>query len=151
MNRTTVSHSPSFPPNLPRPHPLTIHTVPNMANWISVLQTTVTKIPNKGAYNMILLAGTDWTHAGNWVSLSSGLAAITNTDGSKDGLLFSVHDNFQGDGADPNAACTGLIQNAASDLACWLRANKRQAMFVSLSLYYLLLGSAESCFWQNMC
>ncbi|RYP74043.1 hypothetical protein DL771_003232 [Monosporascus sp. 5C6A] len=107
----------------------------DMDGWTALQQEAVIKIRNTMGTNnnIILLSGTDWTHASNWVNLNTGLAEIKNPGGEQyQNLLFTVHDYFQGDNADPNAACDGTLQSTSSDLACWLRQNERQAMFTEI-------------------
>jgi len=67
-----------------------------MSGWISAQQQAVNKIRSVMGNNdnIVLSAGTDWTHAGNWVNLNTntGLVSIKNPSGDYKNLLFSVHD-----------------------------------------------------------
>lgn len=117
-----------------------------MSGWIALQETTVTNIRNAmGTYsNIILLSITDWTHASSWVGFNTGLATIQTPFGEQyPNLLFSVHHYFEGDNADPNATCAGTLQAASSELACWLRQNKRQAVFLSCACLFLVHSRTE--------
>jgi endoglucanase len=108
------------------PHDLTIST------WAATVQKVVTAIRNTGATSqMILLPGTDYTSAGNFISNGSGAAliAIKNPDGTTTNLIFDVHKYLDSDNSGTHAECvTNNIDSAFSPLATWLRSNGRQAL-----------------------
>jgi endoglucanase len=85
------------------PHDLTIST------WAATVQKVVTAIRNAGATSqMILLPGTDYTSASNFISNGSGAALlkVVNTDGSTTNLIFDVHKYLDSD-------------NSGELLICW--------------------------------
>ncbi|KAK7990141.1 hypothetical protein PG989_010456 [Apiospora arundinis] len=107
------------------PHDLTIGT------WAQTVQKVVTAIRNTGATSqMILLPGTDYTSAANFISNGSGpeLLKVKNPDGSTTGLIFDVHKYSDSDNSGTHVECTtNNIDNAFAPLATWLRSNRRQA------------------------
>jgi endoglucanase len=107
------------------PHDLNIQT------WAQTVQKVVTAIRKAGATSqMILLPGTDYTSAGNFISNGSGAALIgvKNPDGSTTNLIFDVHKYNDSDNSGTHVECvTNNIDNAFSPLASWLRQNGRQA------------------------
>ncbi|KAK7941566.1 uncharacterized protein PG986_013953 [Apiospora aurea] len=107
------------------PHDLTIGT------WAQTVQKVVTAIRNTGATSqMILLPGTDYTSAANFISNGSGpeLLKVKNPDGGVSGLIFDVHKYSDSDNSGTHVECTtNNIDNAFAPLATWLRSNRRQA------------------------
>lgn len=107
------------------PHDLTIST------WAATVQKVVTAIRGAGATSqMILLPGTDYTSAADFIDNGSGAAlmAVTNPDGSTTNLIFDVHKYLDADNSGTTADCvTNNIDDAFEPLATWLRSNNRQA------------------------
>lgn len=107
------------------PHDLDINT------WATSAQAAVTAIRNARANSqMILLPGTGYTSAGQFVSASGpALSAIKNPDGSTTHLVFDVHKYLDSDNSGTNAECvTNNIDGAWAPLAAWLRSNNRLAL-----------------------
>ncbi|GLI79678.1 endoglucanase EG-II [Penicillium ochrochloron] len=124
------------------PHDLDIKT------WAATVQKVVTAIRNAGATSqMILLPGTDYTSAGNFIDNGSGaaLAAVVNPDGSTTNLIFDVHKYLDSDNSGTNAECTTNNVGVFNNLATWLRSNKRQAILSETGG-----GNVQSCA-TNMC
>jgi endoglucanase len=120
------------------PHDLTIST------WAATVQKVVTAIRSTGATSqMILLPGTDYTSAGNFIENGSGAAlmAVTNPDGTTTNLIFDVHKYLDSDNSGQHAECvTNNIDSAFSPLATWLRSNSRQALLSETGG-----GNVQSC------
>jgi endoglucanase len=120
------------------PHDLTIST------WAATVQKVVTAIRNAGATSqMILLPGTDFTSAANFISNGSGgaLIKVTNPDGSTTNLIFDVHKYLDSDNSGTHTECvTNNIDSAFSPLATWLRQNNRQAILSETGG-----GNTQSC------
>ena len=103
----------------------------DMNSWAVSVQAAVTAIRNAGATSqMILLPGTDYTSAGQFVSDSGpALLTVKNPDGSTTNLIFDVHKYLDSDNSGTNAECvTNNIDGAFAPLATWLRSNNRQAL-----------------------
>ncbi|KAH7140603.1 glycoside hydrolase superfamily [Dactylonectria macrodidyma] len=99
--------------------------------WADSCQAAVTAIRKTGAKEqIILLPGTNFTSAESFVSTGSAdaLAAITNPDGSKDGLYMDVHKYLDINNSGTHEECTTDNVEAFRGLAEWLRKNKRKAM-----------------------
>ncbi|RFU31855.1 hypothetical protein B7463_g4482, partial [Scytalidium lignicola] len=107
------------------PHDLTVST------WATSVQAAVTAIRQAGATTqMILLPGTDYTSAANFISNGSGAAllGVKNPDGTTTGLIFDVHKYLDSDNSGTSTECvTNNIDSAFQPLATWLRQNGRQA------------------------
>lgn len=107
------------------PHDLTLST------WVTTVQKVVTAIRGAGATSqMILLPGTDYTSAGNFISNGSGAAlmAVTNPDGTTTNLIFDVHKYLDLDNSGSHVECvTNNIDSTFAPLATWLRTNGRLA------------------------
>ncbi|KDR82070.1 hypothetical protein GALMADRAFT_135444 [Galerina marginata CBS 339.88] len=108
------------------------HDIPNISTWANTVQAAVTAIRNAGATSqMILLPGTDYTSAQNFVSNGSGpaLLKVVNLDGSTKNLIFDVHKYLDSDNSGTHSDCvTNNIQSSWAPLATWLRQNGRQAL-----------------------
>ncbi|KAH8811858.1 glycoside hydrolase family 5 protein [Xylogone sp. PMI_703] len=108
------------------PHDLTVST------WAASVQAAVTAIRQAGATSqLILLPGTDYTSAANFISNGSGAAllGVKNPDGSTTGLIFDVHKYLDSDNSGTHTECvTNNIDSAFQPLATWLRQNGRQAI-----------------------
>ncbi|EPS25573.1 Endoglucanase EG-II [Penicillium oxalicum] len=119
------------------PHDLDIN------RWATTVQKAVTAIRKAGATSqMILLPGTDFTSAANFVENGSGaaLSAVTNLDGSTTNLIFDVHKYLDSDNSGTHAECVTNNADAFNSLAQWLRTNKRQAMLTETGG-----GNVQSC------
>jgi endoglucanase len=124
------------------PHDVDIKT------WAATVQKVVTAIRNAGATSqMILLPGTDWTSAGNFIENGSGaaLSAVVNPDGSTTNLIFDVHKYLDSDNSGTHAECTTNNVDVFNNLGQWLRSNKRQAILSETGG-----GNVQSCA-TNMC
>lgn len=119
------------------PHDLDIST------WAATVQRVVTAIRNAGATSqMVLLPGTDYTNASNFVDNGSGaaLAAVTNPDGSTEGLIFDVHKYLDVDNSGSHVECVNNNVDAFTALGDWLRSVDRQALLSETGG-----GNVESC------
>jgi endoglucanase len=120
------------------PHDLTV-TI-----WAATVQKVVTAIRNTGATSqMILLPGTDYTSASNFIDNGSGAAlmAVTNPGGTTTNLIFDIHKYLDSDNSGSHVECvTNNINSAFSPLATWLRSNKRQAFLSETGG-----GNVQSC------
>ena len=109
------------------------------------MQASVTAIRSAGATTQkILLPGTDYTSAGNFIDNGSGAAlkAVTNPDGSTDNLIFDVHKYLDSDNSGTNAECATNNVDVFTTLGKWLQQNNRKAMLTETGG-----GSdASSCF-----
>jgi endoglucanase len=106
------------------PHDLDVPT------WAATCQKVVTAIRNTGAKSqMILLPGTNFDSAGQILASGSAdaLLAITNPDGSTDGLLLDVHKYLDIDNSGTHATCTTNNTDAFGPLADYLRSKQRTA------------------------
>ncbi|CZR67810.1 related to cellulase precursor [Phialocephala subalpina] len=108
------------------PHDLDVPT------WATTVQAAVTAIRNAGASSqMILMPGTNFASAGQFVSSGSAdaLLAITNPDGSTTGLIYDLHKYLDVDNSGTHAECTtDNIADAFQIAADYLRTNGRQAL-----------------------
>ena len=107
------------------------HDIPDLNQWVNTTQVAVTAIRSAGAMNqIILLPGTDFTSAMTFAQKSGPLLlAVSNPDGSKNGLIFNVHKYLDQDGSGTHANCvTNNIDSSFSPLANFLRQNSRIAM-----------------------
>lgn len=119
------------------PHDLAIST------WAATVQKVVTAIRNTGANSqVILLPGTDYTNAANFVDNGSGAAldAITNPDGSKANLVFDVHKYLDTDNSGSHVECVRDNCEAFNSLATWLRSVGRKAILTETGG-----GNVQSC------
>ncbi|KAI5456748.1 glycoside hydrolase superfamily [Mariannaea sp. PMI_226] len=99
--------------------------------WAKTCQKAVTAIRKAGATSqMILLPGTNFTSVESFVSTGSAeaLSAISNPDGSKDGLILDVHKYLDINNSGSHAECTTDNVEAFEEFADWLRQNKRKAI-----------------------
>jgi endoglucanase len=106
------------------PHDLDVPT------WAATCQKVVTAIRGAGATSqMVLLPGTNFDSAGEVVASGSAdaLLAITNPDGSTDGLLLDVHKYLDVDNSGTHATCTTNNTDAFGPLADYLRGKGRVA------------------------
>jgi len=106
------------------------HDIPDIDTWGQTVQAAVTAIRNAGATQLILLPGSDYASAQQFISDGSAAALIgvKNPDGSTTNLAFDVHKYLDSDNSGTNAECvTNNIDDAFAPLATYLRANGRQA------------------------
>ncbi len=99
--------------------------------WASTCQKAVTAIREAGATKqMILLPGTGFSSAGEFVSSGSGdaLIEIKNPDGSTDGLILDVHKYLDEDNSGTHAECVTNNTDAFGSVAEFLRKNNRKAI-----------------------
>jgi endoglucanase len=108
------------------PHDLDVPT------WANTCQAAVTAIRNAGATSqMILLPGTGFASAGQFISSGSGAALIgvKNPDGTNTGLVLDLHKYLDVDNSGEHATCTtDNIVDAFSPVADFLRQSGRQAI-----------------------
>lgn len=121
------------------PHDLDVPT------WSNTVQAAVTAIRNAGASaQMILLPGTNFSSAGQFVSSGSAAALINvkNPDGSTTGLVLDLHKYLDVDNSGTHAECTtDNIADAFQLAADFLRQNGRQALVSETGA-----GNTPSCF-----
>ena len=125
------------------PHDLTVTT------WGATVQAAVTAIRKAGATsNMILLPGSDYTHASTSVSDGSfaALSKVTNIDGSTTNLVFDVHQYLDSDGSGTSASCTTNNADVFKSFATTLRNAGRQAMLTETGG-----GPTDSSCLTNVC
>ncbi|KAF6800239.1 glycoside hydrolase family 5 protein [Colletotrichum sojae] len=99
--------------------------------WAATCQKVVTAIRNAGATKqMILLPGTNFNSAEFLVSSGSAeaLAAITNPDGTTDGLIIDVHKYLDEDNSGTHKPCTTNNVESFRTVAEFLRAKGRKAL-----------------------
>lgn len=99
--------------------------------WAKTCQKVVTGIRKAGAEkHMILLPGTNFASAETFVSSGSAeaLAAITNPDGSTDGLLLDIHKYLDINNSGSHMECTTDNVEEFKEIIEWLRDNDRKAM-----------------------
>lgn len=112
------------------------HDIPNLSMWADTVQAAVTAIRTAGAtMQMILLPGTDFTHAQTYVSNGSAgnLSRVHNLDGSNASLIFDVHQYLDSDGSGTHTDCvTDRVNDTFVPLAQFLKANGRKAMLTEI-------------------
>lgn len=112
------------------------HDLPNLSMWADSVQAAVTAIRTAGATTqMILLPGTEFTHAQSYVSNGSAgnLSRVHNLDGSNTSLIFDVHQYLDSDGSGTHTECvTDRVNDTFVPLAQFLRANGRKAMLTEI-------------------
>lgn len=99
--------------------------------WTATCQKVVNGIRNAGAKTqMILLPGTNFDSAATLVSTGSAdaLLAITNPDGSTDGLFLDIHKYLDNNNSGQLAECTTDNIGNFTILATYLRQKKRQGL-----------------------
>lgn len=103
----------------------------DVARWAASCQAAVAAIRGAGARTQaILLPGSDFASAATFVSSGSAdaLAAVTNPDGSTDGLLLDLHKYLDADNSGTHAECTTDNVAAFAGAAAWLRSHGRKAV-----------------------
>lgn len=112
------------------------HDLPNLSMWADSVQAAVTAIRMAGATTqMILLPGTDFTHAQTYVENGSAgnLSRVHNPDGSNTSLIFDVHQYLDSDDSGTHLECvTDRVNDTFVPLAQFLRANGRKAMLTEI-------------------
>lgn len=112
------------------------HDLPSLPMWADSVQAAVTAIRSAGATTqMILLPGTEFTHAVSYVSNGSAgnLSRVLNPDGSTAGLVFDVHQYLDSDGSGTHTECvTDRVDDTFVPLAKFLRDNGRKAMLTEI-------------------
>ena len=91
----------------------------------------MTAIRKAGATSQkILLPGTDYTSAANYIENGSAtaLGKVTNLDGSTTNLIFDVHQYLDSDNSGTHATCTHNNVAAFQTLGDSLRTNSRKAI-----------------------
>jgi len=105
----------------------------DIATWAATCQKAVTSIRAAGATSqMILLPGTNFDSAATLVSSGSAdaLMAVSNPDGSTDGLLLDIHKYLDIDNSGTHAQCVTDNTGNFSIVADYLRGKGRQG-FIS--------------------
>ncbi|KAF4976736.1 hypothetical protein FZEAL_6652 [Fusarium zealandicum] len=103
----------------------------DIALWAKTCQKAVTGIRKAGATSqIILLPGTNFASAETFVSSGSAnaLGAITNPDGSKNGLVLDLHKYLDINNSGKYVECTNDNVEGFRTIATWLRKNKREAI-----------------------
>ena len=137
------------------PHDLDVPT------WATTVQAAVTAIRNAGAKTqMILMPGTNFASAGQFVGSGSGAAllAVSNPGGGTEGLIMDLHKYLDEDNSGEHAICTTDNVDAFTEVATFLRANGRLGMVsetgagsdatVSSLVLFVKTGVAN---WWNKC
>ncbi|KAI9799657.1 MAG: hypothetical protein M1833_003973 [Piccolia ochrophora] len=121
----------------------------DISTWANTMQAAVDAIRNAGATSqMILLPGANFTSAREFLNSGSGdaLNSIQNPDGTKNGLVFDVHQYLDGNGSGGEGVCTvpdptGIFR----DLTQWLKDNGRQAFLTEIG------GGDDSSCYDQVC
>ena len=94
--------------------------------WKDAVQQAIDSIRATGAKNQILVSGTDWDGAHNFVTVS-GTSLLGLTD-PQNRLVFEVHQYFDKNFSGTSPGCMDPDQAVATltQFTQWLRANKRQ-------------------------
>lgn len=104
----------------------------DVPTWATSCQAAVTAIRTTGASSqMILLPGTNFASAGQFVSSGSAaeLIKLTNPDRSFDGLILDLHKYLDVDNSGTHTTCTtDNIADAFAIAADFLRTNGRKAL-----------------------
>ncbi|KAL1902998.1 hypothetical protein Sste5346_000910 [Sporothrix stenoceras] len=103
----------------------------DITKWAATCQKVVTGIRNAGAKTqMILLPGTNFDSAATLISTGSAdaLLAITNPDGTTDGLYLDIHKYLDNNNSGQYAECTTDNVGNFTMLATYLRGKKRQGL-----------------------
>jgi endoglucanase len=100
--------------------------VKDIGVWQTTVQHTIDTIRAAGARNTILVSGTDWDGAHNFVTVSG--ASLNSLADPQHRLVFEVHQYFDKNFSGTNAACIDPDQAVATltPFTQWLRANKHQ-------------------------
>ncbi|TEA19044.1 Endoglucanase EG-II [Colletotrichum sidae] len=112
--------------------------------WAATCQKVVAAIRQAGATaHMILLPGTNFNSAEHLVSSGSAeaLAAITNPDGTTDGLIIDVHKYLDEDNSGTHKTCTTDNVESFRTVAEFLRAKGRKGLVSETGA-----SSDSSCF-----
>ncbi|KAK0714056.1 glycoside hydrolase superfamily [Lasiosphaeria miniovina] len=99
--------------------------------WAATCGKAIAAIRNAGATtHTILLPGTNFNSAAKLVSSGSAdaLAALTNPDGTADGLLLDVHKYLDTDNSGTHAECVTNNTDAFAEVAAFLRRTGRKAI-----------------------
>ncbi|OLN83282.1 Endoglucanase EG-II [Colletotrichum chlorophyti] len=99
--------------------------------WAATCQKVVTAIRQAGATSqMILLPGTNFNSAEFLVSSGSAeaLAAVTNPDGTTDGLIIDVHKYLDEDNSGTHKTCVSNNVESFRTVAEFLRAKGRKGL-----------------------
>ena len=123
------------------PHDLDINI------WANTLQAVVTGVRAAGATSqLILLSGVNYDAVGGFDSTSGpALSGIQDADGTKDKLVFEVHQYLDSDTSGSHPECVTDQTANLGYLATFLRANGRQAFLTETGG-----GNTDSCI-QYMC
>lgn len=112
------------------------HDLPDLSMWADSVQAAVTAIRVSGATTqMILLPGTDFTHAKTFVENGSAgnLSRVHNPDGSNTSLIFDVHQYLDSDNSGTHLECVSdRVDDTFVPLAQFLRVNGRKAMLTEI-------------------
>ena len=106
------------------PHDLDINA------WAATLQNAVYAIRANGAKSqMILLSGTNFDAAGGFeYNSASALASIQDYDGSRDKLVYEVHQYLDGTGGSETQCVTNGVEDSLAALTTYLRSVGRKGM-----------------------
>lgn len=123
------------------PHDLDINV------WADTLQAAVTAIRNAGATSqMILLPGVNYAALGGFDSSSGpALSGVQDPDGSKDKLIFDMHQYLDTEAASGNPDCATDQTANLGYQADYLRSVGRQALLTETGG-----GNTDNCV-QYMC
>lgn len=102
-----------------------------MKGWANSCQDAVTAIRNAGATKqIILLPGDNFSSAASFVSTQSAelLDPIKNPDGTKDGLIYDLHQYLDINNSGSHRECTTNNVAGFQTIAEWLRQNNRKAI-----------------------
>ncbi|XP_006454003.1 hypothetical protein AGABI2DRAFT_189329 [Agaricus bisporus var. bisporus H97] len=120
------------------------HDVPNIAGWVTSVQTVVNAIRAAGATNQyILIPGSSWSSAQALPNEAGPqLLTVTDPSGGTDRLIFDVHKYLDSDNSGTHIECTTDNVQVMQTLVNWLRANgNRQAILSETGA-----GNTQSCF-----
>ncbi|KAG8942458.1 hypothetical protein FRC04_003626 [Tulasnella sp. 424] len=101
----------------------------SISAWGATLQRVVNAIRPIAPRHVILLPGIEYAHADTFISSGTAtvLDAITNPDGSKNNLLFDLHQWLDRGNLGTSSVCVTNNVAVFTPVVNWLRCNKRKA------------------------
>ncbi|KIO21025.1 glycoside hydrolase family 5 protein, partial [Tulasnella calospora MUT 4182] len=101
----------------------------NLSAWATTLQRVVNAVRPIAPRHVILLPGIEFAHADTFISSGTAttLDAITNPDGTKNNLLFDLHQWLDKGNLGTSSVCVTNNIAVFTPVVNWLRCNKRKA------------------------
>lgn len=107
------------------------HDLPSLSEWATSVQAAITAIRAAGATKQyILMPGSSYSSAGTLPTEAGPyLAALTDTSGGTEKLLFDVHKYLDSDGSGTSTECVTDNVAVLTTLVTWLKSvGNRQAI-----------------------